>query len=107
MKKEAKELRDKIVDLCLEVNTDTIIGQKLSVHIEVAENWYTLKGEVKRKDVMNREKFLIDSIFEGLDIDDKFIFEFKMNKYQSFKEFAIVYIKAYNNTKGEIKTNGK
>jgi len=54
------------------------------------------KGEVKRKDVANREKFLIDSVFDALGIDDKFIFEHNISKCQDTEEFALIKIEEYN-----------
>jgi hypothetical protein len=89
--KEARELKKKIYEL---VPTNNIeVGTKLKVEVEIYENWLTKKGEVKKKDISNREKFLIDSIFDALGIDDKFIFEQKMKKVQSDQEFAIILIK--------------
>ena len=35
---------------------------------------------------MNRTKFLIDSVFQALDIDDKLIFEHTIKKIQSETE---------------------
>lgn len=78
---KARKLREQIIKLiepCPE-----LYNKKLAVEIEVWENWYTLKREVKRKDIANREKFLIDSVFKGLQLDDKFIFIHTMKKIQS------------------------
>ena len=95
--KEAKELRKKIAVIVKKVkeegfmllNTNNII-----VRVEIHENWYTKDGRVKRVDISNREKFLVDSIFEALEIDDKNIFKHTMIKKQSDdKEFAVVTIK--------------
>ncbi len=59
---------------------------KLSVTVEIYENWHTKKGAVKKKDIANREKFLIDSVFNALGLDDCFIFEHTMFKVQSEEE---------------------
>jgi len=45
---------------------------------------------------MNREKFLIDSVFGTLNTDDKFIYELTMKKIQSEKEFTVVVIEELN-----------
>ena len=58
----------------------------LNLVVEMFENWYTKKGAVRKKDLANREKFLIDSIFKSLGLDDSFIFEHKMFKIQSNEE---------------------
>src|SRR6056297_910486 len=81
LKKEAKELREKIINLC--PDHDFKETDKLNVTVEIYEDWYTQKGDIKRKDVANREKFLIDSVFEGLGLDDKQIFEHKIIKKQN------------------------
>jgi len=95
MKTEAKELRKEIREI---VWKDTcglcdLEDVKLKVNIKIYEDWLCKNGSVKKKDVMNREKFLIDSVFDALNIDDKFIFEHSMKKVQSKKEQVIVEIK--------------
>ena len=105
--KEAKKLRKDILDIIssevLNIIRKKDIGfdleypwkaNKLDVTVTIYENWYTKKGEVKKKDIANREKFLIDSIFRALDIDDKIIFKHKMIKKQSLtQEKAVITIK--------------
>jgi len=44
------------------------------------------------KDIANRKKFLIDSVFRGLGLDDSFIFEHTMFKVQSEEEKAAITI---------------
>ncbi len=102
LKNEARVLKKEIKDLieegmikyeevfCLKEKT------KLKVKVEIHENWYTKKGEIKRKDIANREKFLIDSVFDAIGIDDKYIFEHTMKKVQSEEEFALVKITEMN-----------
>jgi len=95
MKTEAKELRNKIIEICnkkIGNKKDFMNDNKLKVNTEIYEDWYTKKGLVKKKDLSNREKFLVDSIFKAIDLDDKFIFEHTMKKIQSDKEFVIVTI---------------
>lgn len=94
MKTEAKKLREEIKEICEKVPLGHLGEFKngLKVTTEIHEDWYTKKGLVKRKDISNREKFLVDSIFNALGIDDRFIFEHTMKKIQSNKEFAIVEI---------------
>ena len=92
--KEARELRERINII---TNEEAPLFFKnlekgLRVEVEIHENWLTKKGEVARKDIANREKFLIDSIFKALNIDDKYIFEHKFLKIQDDQEFALVKI---------------
>jgi hypothetical protein len=97
MTKEAKKIKKDIAEIVSEVMKEQYIWTgnvtpKLQVQIAIYENWLTKKGDVKIKDLANREKFLIDSIFEALDIDDKFIFKHTMVKIQSEIEKAVVTI---------------
>lgn len=94
MKTEAKKLRKEIVQICKEVPLGHLgpYEQGLKVITEIYENWRCKDGSIKKKDVANREKFLIDSVFEGLEIDDKFILEQTIRKVQSVQEFAVVTI---------------
>lgn len=95
VKKEAKDLKEEIRKIIIKslpfVCSD--LNKGLKVRVEIHENWFSKKGTVLRKDVANREKFLIDSVFDALDIDDKFIFEHNFIKIQDTEnEFAIVKI---------------
>lgn len=97
LKPEAKKLREEIIEIVKNSPKDNIFYPpvKLKVTVEIHENWLTKKNTVKKKDVANREKFLIDSIFTGLGADDSYIFEHSMKKIQSIEEFAIVRIEEY------------
>ena len=98
MKTEAKELREKIKNIIITTidrNTKFIFNnQRLKIIVEIHENWLTKKEEVARKDISNREKFLLDSVFKALGIDDKFIFEHTFLKVQDEKEFALIKLNA-------------
>ena len=95
IKPEGKEIREYIKNCIKEQSNGIAFNDKLSVTIQIYENWLTKDGNVKKKDLDNRCKFLLDSIFEPLNIDDKFIWELKMIKVQSeCKECAIVRIEA-------------
>jgi len=92
--REAREFKKEINEIVRELLPFVCrnLNDGLKVEVEIHENWLTKKGEIKKKDISNREKFLIDSIFDALNIDDKFIFEQTMKKVQSEKEFAIIKI---------------
>jgi len=95
IKPEAKKLRKQIEDILLSSlgsSFEHINDVMLRVEVEIHENWYTQKKEIKRADLSNREKFLIDSVFEAIGLDDKLIFEHTMKKVQDEREFAIVRI---------------
>jgi len=94
LKPEAKKLREEIKEIIINTAFPLFAQEEtpLKVTTEIHENWYTKKGLVKRVDVSNREKFLTDSVFDAIGIDDKFIFEHIMKKIQSDEEFAIITI---------------
>ncbi len=87
LKKEIKEIVYKSLPfICSNLNDG------LKVRVEIHENWMTKKGQVARKDIANREKFLIDAVFDALDIDDKYIFEHNFIKVQDVSEYSIIKI---------------
>jgi Holliday junction resolvase RusA-like endonuclease len=96
LKREARELRERIqiqvIQQTLGVDINSIKESKLRVRVEIFENWLTKKGKVKRKDIMNREKFLTDSVFKSLQLDDMYIYDYNIKKIQSETEKAIVRI---------------
>lgn len=95
MKTEARKLKQKIRDICFDTIKEKmyfIDCQKLKVTTEIYENWMCKNGSVKKVDISNREKFLIDAVFDAIDWDDKFIFEHKMIKVQSAEEKAVITI---------------
>ncbi len=55
-------------------------GGLLSVKIEVHHQFYYKNGEVKRIDIDNFAKNIIDSIFPVINIDDKMIFDLTLKK---------------------------
>jgi Holliday junction resolvase RusA-like endonuclease len=94
MKSEAKELQKQIISIVAPLYSvfqgDNNI--KLKVTTEIHEDWFYKNGDIAKKDVSNREKFLIDSVFKGLELDDKQIFEQTFKKIQSEEEKAIISI---------------
>ena len=100
MKTEAKELREEIKKIVTSLPfVCPNLNNGLKVVVEIHENWFCKNGSVKRVDVSNREKFLIDSVFNALGIDDKFIFEHTMKKVQSKKEKSVIKIYGIKNNK--------
>lgn len=94
MTREAREIRDKIKEIVGVPDVLEFYERPLKVNVDVYENWYLKDGvTVAKKDVANREKFLIDSIFKCLEIDDRYIFQSTFKKIQSeTQEAAIVTI---------------
>lgn len=106
MKSEAKLLREKIISeiqiQCEENNyrPQDLLDKKLVLTVEIYENWFTKKNDIKRKDLSNREKFLCDCLFEALGLDDKLIWEHTMRKKQEInpdKEKVLVWLDEIKN----------
>jgi len=99
LKPEAKKLREEIKEIITNQAFPLFAQEEvpLKVTTEIHENWFTKKGLVKRVDISNREKFLIDAVFDAIGIDDKFIFKHTMKKIQSKTEFAIIKIEEVKN----------
>lgn len=82
LKREALNLRTKIIEdvkkqMDLVHRYDCV---KLTVGIIFVENWLYKNGEIRKADLDNRLKFLIDSVFKALDLDDKMIYEIYARK---------------------------
>lgn len=90
--KEARQLKKDIAEIVEKLEIDIANDKPLKVVCSIYEDWYCKNGTIKRADIANREKFLIDAVFDGLGIDDRFIFEHSMIKVQSLEEKAIIEI---------------
>jgi len=85
LKKEALCLRARIIQDIkrLNLNIEDFEDKRLSIGIIFTEDWYYKNGEIKKTDLDNRLKFIIDSIFKALELNDKLIFEIYAKKQQS------------------------
>ena len=93
LKPEAKQMKEKIAEILSGQDFSSLAGAtELRAEVHIYENWYTKKNTVKKIDIANREKFLIDAVFDAIGIDDKHIFEEEMKKIQSNEEMAVVRI---------------
>jgi len=103
LKTEAKILKKQIIDIVDEQKRAQGYLQHewenrmLSVTTIISEKWFTKKDTIKKKDIANREKFLIDSVFESLGIDDSHIWEHRLLKHDDEKEYAVVKIEFFQN----------
>jgi Holliday junction resolvase RusA-like endonuclease len=57
-------------------------SMKLKAHIQITRNWLTKDKRIKRIDIANYEKTLIDTLSEILGFEDSQIFEINMKKIQ-------------------------
>ncbi len=84
LKQDARDIRAQI--LCYIKDNEIKIDhdeEKLHVSLSFEEDWWYKNGNMAKSDIDNRLKFLIDSIFTGLEIDDKFIWKLEAEKLQS------------------------
>jgi len=93
--KEAREL-SKEIDLIVKATPYKEISGELEVIINIYSNWYNKNKTIKKRDIANLEKFITDSIFSNLEMDDSQIFKITMNKFQSDKEYTEVEINGIN-----------
>lgn len=83
IKKEGVELRRLILDILIntvDVDLNPYRNKPLRVVVRITDSWLTKSGNIRRSDIANREKFLIDSVFAPLRIDDKCIWRHTMEK---------------------------
>lgn len=57
-----------------------------SLNIELSTNWLTKAGELRKKDVGNYEKFIVDALFARYHLDDKLLWTRCVTKRQSAKD---------------------
>ena len=66
---------------------------KLSVEVDlIADDWMCKNGNVKKRDIDNCLKTLLDSIFSCLDTDDSYIWDLKVRKIDGPEAKTVVRI---------------
>lgn len=104
MSAEAKVLKARIIRTTIEQAKQQNYHQPewakrlLKVRVTIYENWWTKKHTVWKKDIANREKFLIDAIMDGLGLDDSAIWEHIMLKKDSKEDKAVIEIDWWRDT---------
>ena len=90
MKPDAKYLRQMIMlkrkgqlNPDVELNCTIVVG---------SPRWYNKNGTIKKRDIANLEKFLIDSVMKDLDADDSQIFSITIKKVVSETEWFEIII---------------
>lgn len=85
-------------------------GGLLKVSAKIYTSYFTKGGEVRRVDVDNTAKQILDTIFPALKIDDSFVFELKLQKvnYDKGNPYITVEITEYaQRSPKETKSNNK
>jgi Holliday junction resolvase RusA-like endonuclease len=82
---------------------------KLILHTEYHQDWYFMNGKIKKQDVQNLNRLLIDAMFKGLGLDDRNLFctiDEKVQSQDQEKTVVKLYIanevKQYLNDKKEM-----
>lgn len=76
----------------LKVDASQGQGKQLKVvvkYIGPIESWFTKKGEIRKLDVENRSKQLLDRVFHFIDLDDSQIFELVVSKVIGGSEVTV------------------
>lgn len=103
---EVKKYRDEvfpIVQQYLKDSGTTYEGGLLTVKVHINENFFTKGGDIKRLDIDNMAKQIIDSVFPPLKIDDKAIFNLSLKKVHYDKGQPYIIIKITEDAKGNPK----
>lgn len=62
-------------------------SDKLDMKLDVYSNFYCKNGNIKRSDIHNLIKVVVDALSERLGFDDSQVFSFTANKIQSDESF--------------------
>lgn len=96
LSQEAKLFKTKVK--CSMPAVNVYDDELFSIHIHIHSNWYYKNGRVKKHDIQNLDKLLIDAIFEKLGVDDSRLFEVTLRKVQNATEgFTMVELIVLNN----------
>ncbi len=104
VKPEAKVLKQKIFkSISNQLKEQDFVHSEwldrlLDVSVVVHEDWWTTSKKInnpKRKDIANREKFLIDTIFDAMKLEDSRIWKHTLQKKEDNEFKAIVTIRYY------------
>jgi len=74
-------------------NMEVTEGCVYKLSIEYHSNWFFKNGKVKKQDIQNMDKLLIDAVFEKMGVDDSRVWEVHLYKVQSTKVYTKVNIK--------------
>lgn len=70
----------------MEVSDEDRFHLRISVHA----NWYYKNGKMKKQDIQNMDKLLVDALFQKLGCDDSRLWYMELDKVQDEKEYTII-----------------
>lgn len=74
-------------------------NSRFSLSVEYHGDWYCKNGSVKRSDMQNLDKLVIDTIFEHIGIDDKFLWELHTKKVLDVSGFMVITLRGLDEHK--------
>ncbi len=87
---QANEWQKMVIDILS--HEETVPVGLLSIDIELHGSWYTQNNTVRKKDLDNYLKCLIDCVTKGIGVDDSWVFNLNARKVESLKEKTVVHI---------------
>lgn len=71
-------------------------GTKISIYVEIHSNrWYTKAGSIRKIDVQNLDKLMLDAIFSKLGFDDSIIWNSHFVKVEDKVEYTLIKLEEY------------
>jgi Holliday junction resolvase RusA-like endonuclease len=77
-------------------NFPTSKNDKLSLSLSVHTDWYFKNGNLRKADIQNLIKVVVDAVSERLGFDDAQVFSFSANKIQSTENYCTVTLEKQN-----------
>lgn len=71
-------------------------NDKLSFSLDVHTDWYFKNGNLRKADIQNLIKVVVDAVSERLGFDDSQVFSFSANKIQSTENYCTVTLEKTN-----------
>jgi len=105
LSQEARKFKDMVKIYMPHIDIDK--NKLYSMHNEYYYDWYYKNGNVKKKDVQNMNRLLIDAVFRGLGIDDSVLFKVTDEKVQSHKCKTVVKLYVEDDDRYKNEENNK
>lgn len=107
LSQEARSFKDKVKVHMPSHKLKLQPTDRLIMHNKYHADWYFKNGKIKKKDVQNLDRLLVDAVFKGLGIDDSNLFCVINEKVQAEKEKTIVKLYLANEVEEYLNFKGK
>ena len=68
---------------------DVTVTDKVGIKMDVSQDWFFKNGNMKKQDVQNMAKVLIDVIAEKMGFDDSQVWDFSLTKVQNTEKTGV------------------